>query len=169
MNAQLVEELRAIAAGHLRHDRDDHTLQPTALVNEAWIKMSDRSDLEFPDQHRFFALASVVMRNLLVDHARARHAAKRGGKADRRRLSLSGLALKADQSPVDVEALDAALTELATLDPRGARLVELRFFGGLSESMAAEVLGISRAAASRDWRMARAWLANALRHDGGEP
>ncbi len=161
--AVLYDELHAIAAGQLREQRSGHTLQPTALVNEAYLRLAGRQNLAFDSREDFLRLACSVMRNLLVDHARARNTAKRGGAWQR--ITLSGACDDSASKPVDVLALDEALTELAVLDERVARLVELRFFGGLGESEAAEMLGVSRAAATRDWRMARAWLAQRLRPD----
>jgi RNA polymerase sigma factor (TIGR02999 family) len=159
--AALYDELHAIAAAQLREQRSGHTLQPTALVNEAYLRLR-RGHPAVQNREDFLRLACSVMRNLLVDHARARKSAKRGGAWQR--ITLSAAHDDSASTPVDVLALDEALTELSAFDERVARLVELRFFGGLGESEAAEMLGVSRAAATRDWRMARAWLAQRLRN-----
>jgi RNA polymerase sigma factor (TIGR02999 family) len=161
--AALYDELHAIAAAQLRQQRSGHTLQPTALVNEAYLRLSGRENIAVESREEFLRLACSVMRNLLVDHARARNAAKRRDASQR--ITLSAPRDDSASGLVDVLALDEALTELATLDERVARLVELRFFGGLGESEAAQMLGVSRSAATRDWRMARAWLAQRLRND----
>lgn len=161
--AVLYDELHAIASAQLREQRSGHTLQPTALVNEAYLRLTGRGNSPVQSREEFLRLACSVMRNLLVDHARARNTAKRGGAWQR--ITLNAARDDSASRPVDVLALDEALTELAVLDERVARLVELRFFGGLGESEAAELLGVSRAAATRDWRMARAWLAQRLRND----
>ena len=154
-------ELRRLAGACFAGERADHTLEPTALVHEAYLKLVGRAELSFRSRAQFFALAGKVMRLILVDHARGRNAQKRGG--DRERVpTLSGLGISDAVQAVDVLALDEALKSLEKLDERKAKLVELRFFGGLSEVQAAEVLGISRGTASADWRLARAWLLRAL-------
>jgi RNA polymerase sigma factor (TIGR02999 family) len=162
--AALYDELRVLAAAQLRHERVDHTLQATALVNEAYVRLAGRPKLVIENRGEFFRLASSVMRNLLVDHARAHNAAKRGG--DWQQLTLSAASDEGSALQVDVLALEEALTELSAVDERVGQLVELRFFGGLSESEAADMLGVSRSVATRDWRMARAWLAHRLRDSG---
>lgn len=151
------EELRRIAGGVFAGERKDHTLEPTALVHEAYIKLVGRAELSFRSRAQFFALAGKVMRLVLVDHARARNAQKRGGDA-KRAPTLSGIGLAPSSDPVDIIALDDALKELEQHDERKCRLVELRFFGGLDEKQAAEVLGVARSTVSADWRTARAWL-----------
>lgn len=155
----LYDRLRQLAGTMLASERAGHTLQPTALVHEAYVKLIDQRAVTEDDQAAFMGLAATVMRRVLVDHARARNRLKRGG--DRRRVALEEPAQpepSAEDNGLDVEALDAALERLAALDERKARLVELRFFCGLEEAAAAELVGISRATASREWRMARAWL-----------
>lgn len=163
--ASLFDELRRLAAAQLQHQRQGHTLQATALVHEAYLKLAEHPSLERGSREEFCRLAAGVMRNVLVDHARARNAAKRGGGWDRVTLSATP---GEEPREVDVLALDEALCELAEMDPRMAELVQLRFFGGLTEAEAAESLGVSRSAVTRDWRMARAWLAHRLRGDGAQ-
>lgn len=153
-------ELRRLAATHLGDDRRGHTLQPTALVNEAFVRLADTPSDQIAGRVHFFRLASKVMRQVLIDHARARDAAKRGG--DRQRVTLDGGQLADHEPGVDLLALEGALCKLEEMDPRMAHLVELRFFGGLSEQEAAGALDISRTQAARDWRTARAWLASEL-------
>lgn len=156
-------ELRRLAAAHLRHDRAGHTLQPTALVHEAYIRLSTGAATDITGRQHFYRLASKVMRQILVDHARAKDSLKRGGGHDR--VTLGTDAWGEDRGDtVDVMALDEALLRLEGMSPEKARLVELRFFGGLSEEQAAEALGISRTEASRQWRVARTWLADELRN-----
>ncbi len=162
--SMVYDQLRSIASAHFRHERDDHTLQPTALVHEAYLKLVDQAGAGYESRHEFFKLASRAMRNILVDHARGKGRLKRGG--DRRQIPLEAAeALLPAGGNVDVVALDEALERLASLDERKASLVELRFFGGLGADQAAEVLGISRSTAAEDWRFARAWLHRALRED----
>jgi len=166
----LYEELRALASSMLASERRDHTLQATALVNEAYMRLIDQRSVGDGGKAAFMGLAATMMRRILVDHARAKNRLKRGGGG--RRVVLSDTAIgtppEDQQSGTDVEALDAALTKLAGLDERKARLVELRFFCGLDEQQAAEIVGISRATASREWRMARSWLATELEQHGPE-
>jgi RNA polymerase sigma-70 factor, ECF subfamily len=150
------EELRAVAEAQLRHERTGHTHQPTALVHEAYVRLVGDRGLEWNDRVHFLALAARSMRQILVNHALARRAAKRGGGAQRIELD-DAVALFEQRSP-DLVALDEALGTLATLDPRQAKLVELRFFGGLSVEDAANVLGLTKRTAEREWATARAWL-----------
>ena len=161
--AILHEELRSIAAGLFRNERAGHTLQPTAVVNEACARLLGGRAVEPMERAQFFALAARIMRNVLIDHARAAGRDKRGG--DRHRVTLGDPASTRTESIGldDLAALDEALAELAKLDERKARLVELRFFGGLGLEQSAEFLGIARSTASEDWRMARAWLLRRLR------
>jgi RNA polymerase sigma factor (TIGR02999 family) len=158
-------ELRRIAASKLRSERDGHTLQPTALVHEAWLRLMQQHDSGWQNREQFFAIAAQAMRRVLVDHARKRHAAKRGD----------------GEAPVDVDevsqiltvtlpddrllALDDALEGLAALDARQARIVELRFFGGLSVEETASVLAISPTTVKREWATGRAWLFRAMHGD----
>lgn len=156
------EELRRLADSYFRQERGSHTLQPTALVHEAFIKLVDQTSIQWEGRNHFFALAAKVMRNLLVNHAVGKGRAKRGGGWTQ--VSLEDIPLASPEGKdLDVVALDKALTNLAALDERKARLVELRFFGGLTSEDAAGVLGISRTTASEDWRMARAWLGRELK------
>jgi RNA polymerase sigma factor (TIGR02999 family) len=158
-------ELRRLAATHLREERAGHTLQATALVHEVYMRLERAGAPAVQDRAHFLRLASKLMRQILVDHARAREAAKRGG--ERFRVTLDGSGPGPAEEPeftnADIMELDEALSRLEALSAARARLVELRFFGGLSEERAAEALGISRTEASRQWRVARAWLADELR------
>jgi RNA polymerase sigma factor (TIGR02999 family) len=156
-------ELRRMATGYLRRERRDHSLPPTALVHEAYVKMIDQRRVQWQNRAHFFAVAAHVMRRLLVDHARAHRAAKRGAAIT---VSLDGVDLGALPRDPDVEALDEALDRLGSLDARQAQLVELRFFGGLTVDEASEVLGIAPITVKRDWAMARSWLYREL---GGRP
>ena len=156
-------ELRAIAARHFGAERPGHTLQPTALVNEAYLRLRGLGDVPWHDRTHFFAIASRIMRRLLVDHARAKMAQKRG--ADAPRVVMSEGLHHAGQSSLDAAELidvDRALDELAAEAPRLARLVELRFFSGLGIDEASSLLGCSPRTAKRDWAFARAWLLNRL-------
>ncbi|RMH13214.1 MAG: sigma-70 family RNA polymerase sigma factor [Planctomycetota bacterium] len=156
-------ELRRIAEAQMRHERSDHTLQATALVNEAYIRLAGREQLRFEDRAHFTRVVSQVMRRLLVDHARARGRLKRGGKAKHDRST--PLDQLVDRAGVDLVALNEALDILARLSPRQAELVELRFFGGFTAQEAADILGVSKRTADDDWKMARAWLASKLSDD----
>jgi RNA polymerase sigma factor (TIGR02999 family) len=158
---RVYDELRSLAGGYLRRQEQGHTLQPTALVHEAYLRVADRSGSSFESRAHFSALCAVAMRCILADHARRRQAAKRGG--DRERVALTDLDVPKDRPPVDALALDEALTELARRDERQARVVEYRYFGGLTVPEVAEVLGVSRSTVEDDWRMARAWLRVHLR------
>jgi RNA polymerase sigma factor (TIGR02999 family) len=153
--------LREIAARMLQHERGDHTLEPNALVNELCLRLFGNQSIDYNDRGHFFAVAAQTMRRVLIDHARAGLAEKRGG--EQQRVSLSGVG---GWTPVPLNeemlSLDAALSKLATLDPRAAQVVELRFFGGLEEDQVAEVLGVSAITVKRDWKAARAWLAGQL-------
>jgi RNA polymerase sigma factor (TIGR02999 family) len=152
----IYNELRAIARNYMRRERADHTLQATVLVHEAFLQLVGDSKIEWQNRAHFFALASRVMRRILVDHARAAHAQKRPGARHKVELE-SGLVFVEAQS-ADLLALDAALEKLAAWDPRQSSIVEMRFFAGLSFEEIAEVLGISDRTAKRDWMMARNWL-----------
>lgn len=148
-------ELRRLAQRHLRPKSPNPSMQATALVHEAYVRMVDKN-VNLESRAQFYGLASKVMRNILVDAARRKHAEKRGG--DRLRLSLSKADQAIDKEEIDLEALDDALNELATSWPRHARIVEMRFFGGLTINETASVLGISHATVERDWNFARALL-----------
>jgi RNA polymerase sigma factor (TIGR02999 family) len=149
------EELRRIARYHLQKERTDHTLQSTALVHEAFIRMVDQQPLQIQNRAHFFAISSRLMREILVDHARKHRALKRSYGC---RLALDDALDIPGKQDLDVLALDAALHELACMDPQQARIVELRFFGGLSIDETSLVLEISPATVKRDWTTARAWL-----------
>ncbi|HEX9733532.1 MAG TPA: sigma-70 family RNA polymerase sigma factor [Thermoanaerobaculia bacterium] len=152
----VISELRRLARRHLEGERGSHTLQPTALVNELYLKLIDRKEASWQDRAHFFGFASRTMRRILVDHARSQRAAKRGGGASA--FSLDDTLGVSGRRDVDLIALDDALSALARLDPRQSRLVELRFFGGLSTTEAADVLGVGVATVGRDWASAKAWL-----------
>lgn len=154
------DELRAIAARYLRRERPDHTLEPTALVHEVYLRLIDQKAAEWQDRAHFFAIAAKLMRRILVDHARGRLSDKRGRGAAR--VTITGVEVAAELTP-DLVALDDALRDLAAFDPERATLVELRYFGGLTVEETAEVMGRSTAAVVRQWRTARAWLYDQLR------
>ena len=154
-------ELRRLASNYLRRERAEHTLQPTALVNEAYLKLVDQRNARWQNRAHFFGIAAQLMRRILVDHARQRQAVKRGG-ADQQRLSITSAEAVVEQPEIDLLALNEALDELAQMDPQQSRIVELKFFGGLSIEETAEVLGISHATVERDWKLARAWLRRQL-------
>lgn len=150
------KEMRKLAASYLQKQRSDHTLQPTALVHEAYMKLIDTADVNWQDRAHFFAVAAQTMRNILVDHARAVAADKRGGGAQKITLDeVIGLSKNQD---IDLLDLDEALQQLARQDETQSRIIELRFFGGLTIEETAEVLKISPATIKREWAMARAWL-----------
>ncbi len=147
-------ELRRLAASHLRAERTDHTLQPTALVHEAYLRLAGQRSVEWANRAHFFGIAARIMRRILVDHARRRRALKRDGAA----LRLATLEFESSDRAPELIALDAALTSLESLDPQQARVVELRFFGGMTVEETAEATGVSTATVKREWRTARAWL-----------
>lgn len=162
------DQLHALAEAYFRNERDNHTLQPTALVHEAYLRLVDQSSIEWKSRNQFFVIAAKVMRNILVDHARMRNRMKRGGDGQWQEVTLLAVEQSLaehgrSQRQLDMQVLDEALAKLARMDERKASLVELRFFAGLSEVDAAEVLGISRTTASEEWRMARAWLHRELK------
>jgi RNA polymerase sigma factor (TIGR02999 family) len=176
------EELRTLAQRHLRKERSSHTLQRTALVHEAFLRVVDQKQVDWESRAQFFGIASQMMRRILVDHARRRSAAKRGGGQAPHldveavfgaeddaatRAPSDGPTTPAEEAEVDFEAVHDALERLEALDPQQGKLVELRFFGGLSIREAAEVIGVSPATAKREWAIARAWLQRAL--TTGEP
>jgi RNA polymerase sigma-70 factor (ECF subfamily) len=154
------DELRRLAAHYLRQERPGHTLQTTALVHEAYMRLVDQKHVDWKNRAQFLGLAAEMMRRILVNHARDRAAAKRGGKAQR--VSLSIAADLSIQPDVDLLALDEALTELSKLDPRKSRIVELKFFGGMTTEEIEEVLQISSSTVEREWGLARAWLYRAV-------
>lgn len=162
--APLVEtELRRLAKIYLAQERPGHTLQPTALVNEAFIKLIDASAVEWKNRAHFFGITAQLMRHILVDHARRRQALKHGGQA--LRVSLIEAENVAPNRQACIIELDEALSALSRIDPRKSRIVELKFFGGLSEEEIAELLDTSLRTVQRDWNLARAWLFRQLNKD----
>lgn len=162
------EELRRIAAARLRTERDGHTLQPTALVNEAYMKLAASPGAGIQDRSHFLSIAARAMRQVLVDHARRRDAAKRGAGVAPATLTGRRLASPGDDSELDSDellALDAALDRLDAFDPRLRQVVELRYFGGLTDTEVGEALGVTRRTVQRDWTRARAWLYGELYSD----
>ncbi len=149
-------ELRRLARDYLRHERPDHTLQPTALVNEAYLRIVDQTRVSWQNRAQFFGLAAQVMRHILVDHARTRAAEKRGGP--KRKLSLDEAWMVPEERAAELVKLDEALKAFAEVDERKSRVVELRFFGGLSVEETAATLGVSPKTVMRDWRIAKIWL-----------
>lgn len=150
------EELRRQASRYLKRERQDHTLQTTALIHEAYLKLIGQNKVEWQNRTHFFAIASTAMRRILVDYARERKRKKRGGAIEN--LPLDAIQISSKEKSVDLVVLDEALTHLATLDKRQARVVELRYFSGLSIDETAEVLDVSNATIRNDWNMAKAWL-----------
>ena len=150
-------DLHRQAARYLRNERRCQTLQATALIHEAYLRLVDQTDIDWQSRTQFFAFAAQVMRHVLVDHARSKHREKRGGNAVRVPLD-EAVTITVDDHDIDLIALDEALNRLAKIDEQQVRLVELRYFSGLSLEVAAETLKISRATAARDWNVARAWL-----------
>ena len=157
------EELKKLAAGYLRRERVEHTLQPTALVHEAYLKLIDQTRVSWQNRAHFFGIAAQLMRRILIDHARLHNAGKRG--RDFEKFQLNEEIDKAAELGTDILRLDEALKDLAKLDPQKARLVELRYFGGLTFEEAAEVLGVSVITAKRHWRVARAMLYGQLSNE----
>ena len=150
-------ELHRQASRYLRRERRDHTLQTTALIHEAYLKLIDQRDVDWQNRAHFFGIAAQAMRRILVDYAKARHRAKRGGIGEDLPLEAAALAVSEERN-IDLVALDEALTRLAGFDERQARIVELRYFSGLSIEETAEVLRISPATVKSDWNVAKAWL-----------
>ncbi len=150
------DELHRIAEQRMRAERGDHTLQATALVHEAWLKLVDQREQNWNDRGHFLAIAATAMRRILVNHAHARRAAKRGG--ERQRITLDASAAVLEEKADDMLALDEALTRMAVEFPDKARIVELSFFAGLTHAEIADVLGVSTRTVERGWRLARAWL-----------
>ncbi len=149
-------ELRRLAANYLRRERPGHTLQPTALVHEAYLRLIDQTQVHWQNRAHFFGVAAQMMRRILVDHARSQQAEKRGGEYQK--FSLDENIDVSGERASDLVALDEALERLAQIDPDKSRVVELRFFGGLSVEETAEVLGVSAPTVKRHWRLAKAWL-----------
>jgi RNA polymerase sigma factor (TIGR02999 family) len=158
------EELRHLARRYMARERECQTLQATALANEAYVRLVDAASVRWQDRVHFFAVCAQIMRRILIDAARARHSKKRGGSAER--LSLDDSLAVTPQRSDELVALDNALTTLAALDPRKARVVELRFFGGLSVEETAAVVRVSPQSVLRDWKLAKSWLMRELRNEG---
>jgi RNA polymerase sigma factor (TIGR02999 family) len=152
----LYEDLRRLAAGHMRHESPGHSLQATALVHEAYVRLIDQRQVHWRNRAHFFGVAAGMMRRILVDYARSRRADKRGGAWDR--VTLVEDQVIGGAQEIDLLALHESLERLAAFDPRQARIVELRYFGGLTIEETAEVVGISEATVVRDWTIAKAWL-----------
>ncbi len=157
------DELRAMAGAYFRQQQADHTLQPTALVHEAFFRLIDQTSVEWKDRAHFFAVAATAMRQILTDHARRRRAAKRGGHLQR--VTLDAAVTPPAVSQVDLIDLDDALAQLAELDERKHRIVVMRFLGGLTVEDVAHVLDVSKTTVESDWRAARAWLSVRLSED----
>ena len=157
-------ELRRIARGHLARERAGHTLQTTALVNEAYLRLVDQKQTRWQNRAHFFAISAQLMRRILVDYARRRQYQKRGGGTPQ--VTLAEAEVLTDEKAPDLVALDEALKSLAEIDPRRSQVVELRFFGGLSINEAAEVMKVSPTTLERDWTIAKAWLHKTLMSDG---
>ena len=157
---QIYDRLRRLASSYLQSERSDHTLQTTALVHEAYLRLVDQKQVDWNNRNHFFAVAAQMMRRILVDHARKHHAFKRGGSFTR--ISLDEAAVVCREQPQELIAVDELLTRLASLDPQGSRLVELRFFAGLSLEETAEVMGLSTAKVRREWSIAKAWFTREL-------
>jgi RNA polymerase sigma factor (TIGR02999 family) len=154
------DELRRLARHYLSRERADHTLQATALVHEAFLRLVDQTQVTWQNRAHFFGIAAQMMRRILVNHAEAHKAEKRGGHA--RKLALADAVSFADEREVDLVALDDALKTLEKIDPQKCRIVELRFFGGLTIEETAEAMGVSDATVERNWRLAKAWLRREL-------
>jgi RNA polymerase sigma factor (TIGR02999 family) len=159
-------ELRRLARAYMYRERRDHTLQPTALINEAFIRLASAQNIRWQDRAHFFGICARLMRRVLVDYARARGFQKRGAQAEK--VPLYEVSIPAPELPVDIVALDLALDALAMTDERKSRVVELRFFAGLNTEETAEVLGVSPDTVKRDWRMAKLWLLRQLEAGPGE-
>ena len=160
--ALLYSELRRLASHYLRRERGNHTLQATALVHEAYLRLVDQRDIQWGNRNQVMGIAAQLMRRILLDYSRGHQAAKRGGNVEK--VYLQEAAIVSTGRAADVVALDEALIRLAELDPQQARLVELRFFGGLSIEETADVLEVSPATVKRSWNVAKAWLARELGH-----
>lgn len=159
------DELHHLSAWYMSRERPDHTLQPTALLNEAYMRLIDQRRVDWKNRAQFLGLAANMMRRVLVNHARDRAAAKRGGDAGK--VTITTAQGVFDEPDLDLMAVDEALEKLAELDPRKSRIVELKFFSGLTTEEIAEVLEISTATVEREWKFARAWLYDALKEQGG--
>ncbi len=157
------QDMRRLAMSHMDQERQNHTLQPTALVHEAYVKLLDQHSTDWKDRLHFFSIASRIIRRILIDHARSTAAAKRGGSITR--ISIGDHDIGVPQRDIDLLALDEAMTELAQLDEQQARIVELRYFGGCTIEEIAELLDLGKRSVDRKWHAARAWLFERLRDD----
>jgi RNA polymerase sigma factor (TIGR02999 family) len=157
----IYDELKKLAGNYLRNERGNHTLQPTALVHEAYLKLVDHTRMGWQNRAHFVGMAATLMRQILIDHARRHRAGKRGGSHENLQLEES-IVIDSNEKSVDLIVLDEALKDLARFDEFKSRLVELRYFGGLSVEETAEVLGVSEITVKRHWRLAKAWLAEAI-------
>lgn len=160
------DELRKLARRYLGRERPDHTLQPTALVNEAYLKLIDQTRVDWQNRHHFYGIAAQVMRRILVDHARMHTSEKRGGGAPQ--LSLDELNVAGGERAAELIALDEALERLSQLFPRKGKVVELRFFGGFSVDETAQILGVSDKTVMREWESAKLWLYREFEREGAE-
>ncbi len=170
--AAIYQDMRRLAMSHMSGERRDHTLSPTALVHEAYVKFIDQRNTDWKNRLHFFSVAARIIRRILIDHAREKHALKRGGVGNVTLISIAEQSIAAPARDVDLLALDEAMLELASLDEQQARIVELRYFGGCSIEEIAELLSIGKRTVDREWQVARAWLFDRLREheeDGGEP
>jgi RNA polymerase sigma factor (TIGR02999 family) len=163
--ALVYDELRRLARTYLQREGSGHTLQPTALVNEAYLRLVDQTRVDWQNRSHFYGIAAQMMRRILVDHARSHATDKRGGAAQR--LSLEDAFIAPEQGATDLLELDEALTKLAKFDERKSRVVELLYFGGLEQREAAVVLNVSEKTVQRDWQMARMWLYRELSLSAG--
>jgi len=161
-------ELRALAGSYFQQQASDHTLQPTALVHEAYVKLVGPSEAKWESRAHFFAVAAKAMRQILTDHARRKKAAKRGGAEQRHKVALSRIDTPIQSNEFDLISLEEALTKLADIDERQCRIVEMRFLAGLTVNEVAEVISLSTATVEREWRMAKAWLRRELSEDASE-
>ncbi|HUB28051.1 MAG TPA: sigma-70 family RNA polymerase sigma factor [Terracidiphilus sp.] len=161
----IYDELRRLAGSYMRRERSDHTLQATALVHEAYLKLVEQRSTDWQNRAHFFGVAAQLMRRILVDHARGHTRQKRGG--EHAKVSLDEALVFAEQQADEVLAVDDSLNQLAKMDPRQARVVELRFFGGLSVEETADVLGVSPKTIKREWSVAKAWLTADLKQRHG--
>lgn len=157
--------LKRIAGSFMRRERGNHTLQPTALVNEAYLRLVNQSEIDWENRTHFFGIAANLMRQILVDHARSYYAAKRGGHHEKVLLEEALIGSAKQQQGIDVLLLDEALKKFAEVDPAASRLVELRYFGGLSVEETAKVLGVSASTVKRDWKDAKQWLRRELSYE----
>ena len=162
----LYDELRRLAGNYMRRERGDHTLQPTALVHEAYIKLVQQRSIDWQGRAHFFGIAARVMRTILVDHARGHLRDKRGG--GQRLVSIDEVLVFAPEQSLELVKLDEAVERLTKIDPRQGKIVELRFFGGLTVEQTADVLGVSPKTVKRDWSMAKAWLHGELKKTRNE-